>query len=135
MLFGHMSVWDGYASARVYPVGSLHLTYRIDANGPQRIRPKAFLPFPTSFIFTMFNAQYPQSSISEINNVSGDQHITTNIVNVTEEKATLALLRPAIRNEYHVPRCMDGTREGVFKEIDLWLNGVFDYIYSSIQSF
>jgi hypothetical protein len=67
----------------------------------------------------MFNAQDLQIVNSEVNNVRGDQYITK--VFVTEEKA-LALLKPAVRDD--VPRCMDGTRESVFKEIDHWMNGM-----------
>jgi hypothetical protein len=37
--------------------------------------------------------------------------------------ATLSLLKPVARDGYHVPRCMEGTRESVFKEIITWLNG------------
>jgi hypothetical protein len=67
----------------------------------------------------LFNAQDLQINNSEVNNAGRDQHITK--IFVTEEKA-LAALKPAVRNVY-VPRCMDGTRESVFKEIDHWLNG------------
>jgi hypothetical protein len=38
--------------------------------------------------------------------------------------ATLSILKPVARDGYHVPRCMEGTRESVFKEIITWLNGV-----------
>jgi hypothetical protein len=68
----------------------------------------------------MFNTKDLQFNNSEVNNVGGDQHITK--IFVTEEKE-LAALKPADRNVY-VPRCMDGTRESVFKEIDNWLNGM-----------
>jgi hypothetical protein len=73
----------------------------------------------------MFNAQDLQISNSEVYNAGRDQH-NTNITNIfaTDEKAVLAMLKPAIRNDYYVPRCMDGTRESVFKEIDDWLNGM-----------
>ena len=37
--------------------------------------------------------------------------------------ATLSLLKPAARSGYHVPGCIEGTRESVFKEIMAWLNG------------
>jgi hypothetical protein len=73
----------------------------------------------------MLNAQDLQFCNSDVNIIGGDQH-NTNITNIstTDEKAVLAMLKPAIRNDYYVPRCMDGTRESVFKEIDDWLNGM-----------
>jgi hypothetical protein len=61
------------------------------------------------------------------NNVARDQHNVTNVF-VNEEKAVLALLKPVVRDGYHVPRCMDGTRESVFREIDHWLNGMSNYL-------
>jgi hypothetical protein len=49
------------------------------------------------------------------------QNISTTNIYLTEERA-LAALRPAPREGYDVPRCMDGTRESVFEEIDSWLD-------------
>jgi hypothetical protein len=47
------------------------------------------------------------------------------ITNAMPESAdvTLSLLKPVFRSGYHVPGCMEGTRESVFKEIMAWLNG------------
>jgi NACHT domain len=50
------------------------------------------------------------------------------IVNITYENLsskmveTLATLKPVDREGYYVPRCMDGTREYIFQEIDDWLD-------------
>jgi hypothetical protein len=67
---------------------------------------------------------------SSVSQVQGDQHTHQhthfNVTNVTPDNAetTLGLLKPVARDGYHVPRCMEGTRESVFKEIITWLNGV-----------
>ena len=44
------------------------------------------------------------------------------INNYSTEDRALATLKPALRAEYDVPRCMEGTRENVLKEIDAWLD-------------
>jgi hypothetical protein len=55
-----------------------------------------------------------------------DQYNVYNITNVVPESAEtkLDLLKPAARSDYYVPRCLEGTRESLFKEIVAWLNGV-----------
>ena len=62
---------------------------------------------------------------SNVSLVQGDQHNNFYVTNVTPNNAetTLGLLKPVARDGYHVPRCMEGTRESVFKEIITWLNG------------
>jgi hypothetical protein len=55
-----------------------------------------------------------------VNNVGGNQYNVTN--NYLFEEKTLAALKPADRNGYDVPGCMEGTREAVLKAIDLWLD-------------
>ena len=59
---------------------------------------------------------------SNVSHVQGDQHNNLYVIpNIVE--TTLGLLKPVDRDGYHVPRCMEGTRESVFKEIITWLNG------------
>jgi hypothetical protein len=58
---------------------------------------------------------------ANVNQVQGDQHNVNVILNNAE--TTLGLLKPVARDGYHVPRCMEGTRESVFKDIITWLNG------------
>jgi hypothetical protein len=62
---------------------------------------------------------------SNVSNVQGDQHNNISVTNVTPNNAetTLGLLKPVVRDGYHVPGCIEGTRESVFKEIMAWLNG------------
>jgi hypothetical protein len=64
---------------------------------------------------------------SNVSQVLGDQHNSFNVTNVTPNNAetTLGLLKPVARDGYHVPRCMEGTRESVFKEIITWLDGAY----------
>jgi hypothetical protein len=82
----------------------------------------SFLPQRSFVLVMMFNAQDLQVNNSKIYNAGRDQHITD--IFATKEKAVLTTLEPAVRNDYHVPRCMDGTCESVFKEINDWLNGM-----------
>jgi hypothetical protein len=71
----------------------------------------------------MFNDVHSQIfQNSNISQVLGDQHINLNVTPNNAE-TTLGLLKPVARDGYHVPRCMEGTRESVFKEIITWLNG------------
>ena len=65
-----------------------------------------------------------------VNNVGGSQINQTTNVYVSDEKA-LALLKPANRGGYDVPRCMDKTRESIFKEIALWMDGAFNWFFLS----
>jgi hypothetical protein len=63
---------------------------------------------------------------AHLTDVHGDQiihnyHPTTSTS--TGERA-LEALKPAMREGYDVPRCMEGTRESVFKEVDSWLDDV-----------
>jgi hypothetical protein len=60
---------------------------------------------------------------SIVTNIAGDQYNYTTNIDLTQERA-LAVLKPAIREEYQVPRCMEGTRESVFKEIGIWLDDI-----------
>jgi hypothetical protein len=61
---------------------------------------------------------------SNVHNVGRDQYNNTTHIYLTEEKA-LAVLKPVIRSECDVPRCMERTRESVFREIDSWLDGMY----------
>jgi hypothetical protein len=72
---------------------------------------------------TFENAEYVSVGNVISTSVGRDQY---NLVpnNLSEEKV-LATLKPASRNGYDVPRCMAGTRESIFREIDLWLDGMF----------
>jgi hypothetical protein len=61
---------------------------------------------------------------SNVSQVQGDQNnnfIVTNVA-LNDAETTLGLLKPVARDGYHVPRCMEGTRESVFKEVITWLN-------------
>jgi hypothetical protein len=66
---------------------------------------------------------------SNVSNVQGDQHNNISVTNVAlnDAETTLGLLKPVARDGYHVPRCMEGTRESVFKEILTWLNGAYQH--------
>jgi hypothetical protein len=64
-------------------------------------------------------------SHSTVSTVGNNQYNTTNIHQAKD--TTLKALKPALRSGYHVPRCMKGTRESVFKEVDSWLNGTHEY--------
>src|ERR1700733_4308988 len=57
-----------------------------------------------------------------LNDIAGDLNVY-NIPNSQEEEKILAALNPAVveRKGYNVPGCMEGTRKGVFEEIDGWL--------------
>ena len=63
---------------------------------------------------------------SVLNDVARDLNVYNlpNSPNLQEEEKILAVLNPAVveRRGYHVPGCMEGTRKGVFKEIDGWLD-------------
>jgi hypothetical protein len=60
---------------------------------------------------------------STLNDVAGNQY-NSSVTNVysKDDRATLAVLEPAERGRYSVPRCMEGTRESIFMEIDAWLH-------------
>jgi hypothetical protein len=58
-----------------------------------------------------------------LTDIAGNQYnYTTNIYSA--EGRALAALRPAIREGYDVPRCMEGTRESPLKQIDIWLDDI-----------
>jgi hypothetical protein len=50
------------------------------------------------------------------------------------EEQTLALLQPATRRNFYVPRCLEGTRGSIFREIDLWLEGTLHSIITRASS-
>jgi hypothetical protein len=58
---------------------------------------------------------------AHLTDVHGDQIIHHNYP--TGERA-LEVLKPAMREGYDVPRCMEGTRKSVFREVDSWLDDV-----------
>jgi len=68
---------------------------------------------------------------STVNLVGRNQHNlyvnssppTVHIHDTDEKEKILATLKPAMREGYHVPLCMKGTRESVFMEINRWLEG------------
>ena len=62
---------------------------------------------------------------ANVSPVQGDQHNNFNVTVVTPNNSemTLGLLKPVARDGYHIPRCMEGTRESVFKEVITWLKG------------
>jgi hypothetical protein len=67
-----------------------------------------------------------------LTDIAGHQYnYTTNIYSA--EGRALTALRPAIREGYDVPRCMEGTRESVFKQIDIWLDDIGALIYTPRQ--
>jgi hypothetical protein len=65
-----------------------------------------------------------------ITNIAGDQYNYTINIDLTEERA-LAVLKPAIRDGHQVPRCIEGTRESVFKQIDVWLDDFGAYLHNT----
>jgi NACHT domain len=67
----------------------------------------------------MSNTYLQNSSISH---AQRDQYNITNVVTPDSAEVTLGLLNPAARNVYHVPRCMEGTRENVLKQIIAWFD-------------
>jgi hypothetical protein len=60
---------------------------------------------------------------SVLNDIAGNYNVY-NFTHSQEEEKVLAALNPAVveRRGYDVPGCMEGTRKGVFEEIDVWLN-------------
>src|ERR1700728_3613407 len=60
---------------------------------------------------------------SNVSHVQGDQHFNVTNMAPNDAETTLGLLKPVARDGYHVPRCMEGTRESVSREIITWLNG------------
>ena len=67
-------------------------------------------------------AQSPDLRCANLTDVHGNQYNVNNIYSTDPEARALAALKPAIRGTYHVSRCMEGTRESVFREIDDWLD-------------
>jgi hypothetical protein len=70
----------------------------------------------------MFNARDLNIENSSISHVQRDQY-NINVATPDSAEVTLGLLNPAARNVYHVPRCMDGTRNNVLNKITAWLYG------------
>src|SRR6202034_63724 len=73
----------------------------------------------------MFNARDLNIENSSISHAQRDQYNNSNVTNVVapdSAEVTLGLLNPAARNVYHVPRCMEGTRENVLKQIIAWFD-------------
>jgi hypothetical protein len=67
------------------------------------------------------NVQDLQVHNAYFSNVGRDQYNVTNILAPEDDKA-LMLLKPVPRSEASdAPRCIPGTRESVFREIDDWL--------------
>jgi len=72
------------------------------------------------------NSERTAVNHSVLNDIAGDLtavHVY-NVQNSQEEEKILAALNPAVveRKGYDVSGCMEGTRKGVFKEIDTWLD-------------
>ena len=66
------------------------------------------------------NARSADLRNSTFNDFGCAQYNHTTNIYPTEERA-LEALKPAVRTGYD-PRCMEGTRESVFKEVDDWLD-------------
>jgi hypothetical protein len=63
---------------------------------------------------------------AQIDIVGGDQINYYNFKShIRKEDPILAILKPAKRSEYYHPRCMERTRESVFKDIYHWLDGMY----------
>ena len=78
------------------------------------------------------NAQSLDLRHANLTNIHGNQYNVNyrHSRHLIEERA-LATLKPAKRGPYF-PRCMEGTRESVFREIDTWLDD-FGAFHSTIQ--
>jgi hypothetical protein len=61
---------------------------------------------------------------SNVTIVGRDQHTTINVSSWQEK--VLEELNPVNRSEYDGPWCMEGTRKSILREIDSWLNGMFN---------
>jgi NACHT domain len=76
----------------------------------------------------MFNARDLNFENSSISHAQRDQYNNSNVTNVVapdSAEVTLGLLKPVARDGYHVPRCMEGTRENVLKTIIDWIVGAY----------
>jgi hypothetical protein len=73
----------------------------------------------------MFNAHDLSFENLSISHAQRDQYNITNVVIHDSAEVTLGLLNPAARNVYHVPRCMEGTREKVLNQIIAWIDGAY----------
>jgi NACHT domain len=94
------------------------------------LRQKTFtLAMP--FLQDAHGTTFHNSNLTDIAGSQYNHNYTTNI-HLTEERA-LAALKPAIREGYEVPRCMEGTRQSVFKQIDAWLDDMSALIHKSTQ--
>jgi hypothetical protein len=60
---------------------------------------------------------------SVLNDIGGNYTIN-HFAHSPEDEKVFASLKPVVdeRRSYDVPGCMEGTRKGVFEEIDVWLN-------------
>ena len=56
-------------------------------------------------------------------NVDGNEYNKAKNKTVDVEK-TLAKLKPVMRSGHGIPKCMENTRESIFRTIDLWLEGM-----------
>ena len=70
------------------------------------------------------NCEKSDLRYSVFNDVNGNYTVYNNFTNSLEEEKILAVLNPAIveRRGYDVPGCMEGTRKGLFGEINGWLD-------------
>jgi hypothetical protein len=70
------------------------------------------------------NSERSDLRYSVFNDVGGNLTVFNNSTNSLEEEKILAVLNPAIaeRRGYDVPGCMEGTRGGLFEEINGWLD-------------
>jgi hypothetical protein len=72
---------------------------------------------------TMINAQDVDLRNANVSNIGGNQYNNPTIVYQIEDQ-TLGKLKPAVRSGYHIPACMEKTRESIFNEIYLWLDSM-----------
>ena len=76
---------------------------------------------PTVRVVLMLqNADHADLRGATLNDVAGNQFNT--FVFSPEEREALATLKPAAREGYDVPRCMEGTRQSVLEKIYSWLD-------------
>ena len=67
---------------------------------------------------------YTDARNSVFNDIAGNCTVYNQFTHSQEDEKVLTALKPVIveRRGYDVPGCMEGTRKGVFEEIDVWLN-------------
>jgi len=71
---------------------------------------------------TFENAIGTDARHATFNQVQGNQINITHWHQHVDDDKILASLKPVERGGYDVPRCMDGTRQDVFRTINEWLN-------------